>query len=152
MEPVRNLFEPRSIASQAYRLFCTRSVRLVAASFVIAGWALALFGSTAAVPADSSSHIEFVIWLGGGMLVFVGCTAGFVSWVLNPAIDRRFAQHNRTGAEEHKDLLDRVTYDRRHEQIVDKLNALSNVLSVLTGQLSVRQAHDSSPNKRTDLK
>lgn len=130
--------EKRSVPSRIYRVMCAGPVRAFALAFVITGWALALFAAPEMSPqTETDKHFSFVLYLGSAMLIFIGCTAGAVSWLVNPAIDRRFAAHNNRGADEHKDLLEKNEYGRRHDQLIDRISELSREIARLSGQLQL---------------
>ncbi len=122
--------ERRSLPSRVVRLLMRPATIVIAAVLVMTGWSLVLFAAPMAVPTDFEHHVEFVLYLGGALLVFIGCSAGMVSWVVTPVVDRRFAQHILHGATDHKDLLSAADYNRRHEEIVQKLSRIEGALTM----------------------
>ncbi len=125
----RNGKERRSLRSRTFRFFAKPSVHLTAAACVIGGWATILFAAPS-VGAETANHFEFVVWMGGALFIFIGCTAGLVSWVVNPAVEKRFAQHVLRGVEEHRDLLAVAEYNARHEAIVEHLSRIEGALGI----------------------
>ena len=100
-------------------------------SCLFCGGATALFGAPLVTPPDAETHLQFVVWLGGALLIFVGCTTSFVALVIGPAVDKRFAKHLQHGATDHQDLVSKAEWLAKHDALVASVAELGADVKVL---------------------
>ncbi len=114
--------------------------KVLSTTCLTTGWALVLFAVPPDVPTanPTAEHFQFVLYLCGSVLIFMACNALVVVWLVTPAVDRRFAKHLLSGAEEHKDLLSQAAYTARHEDLMKQISKANENLGRVAERLSMK--------------
>lgn len=106
----------------------------LAAGLVFIGWTLiaSADGSVAATP--TSDPLEVVKLLIGGALLLFGFQAGFTSWIINPAVDRKLAAHRLEAAGvAHNVYVSHEEWERKHRELADKVDSQTGkILDAIT--------------------